>query len=53
MSNLSNLPHTQELDDRFQELKQQVQKELRRVYWSYVEPIITPMDPDSLEQTYT
>ncbi len=53
MSNLSNLPHTQELDDRFQELKQQVQKELRRAYWSYVEPIITPMDPDSLEQTYT
>ncbi len=52
-SNLSNSQYTRELDDRFQDLKRQVQKELRRAYWSYVESIITPMDPDSPEQTYT
>ncbi len=52
-SNLSNSQHTYELDDRFQYLKRQVQKELCKAYWSYVESIITPIDPDSLEQTYT
>ncbi len=48
----SNSYHTQELDDIFQDMKCQVQKELRRAYWSYVESLITPMDPDSPEQNY-
>ena len=40
------------LNKEFEDLKRNVQKELRRAYWTHVETIITPMKADSPDQPY-
>ncbi len=34
----------QNTDRRVKELKNEIQKKMRRAYWEYIEGIITPMD---------
>jgi hypothetical protein len=42
-----SMPHYEDKDKKYKDLKHLVQKKLRDAYWNYIESIIAPMDPEN------